>query len=109
MVKIPDWIEVSNQRLENLQAWAEQRHLPVSLSLLDTPITKLFSNGLQSIANPLLSLTMSTVGSATSIVFTIDLEHCLLNPSNQFESSPLANAASCWRSRSRFSVASKSP
>jgi predicted PurR-regulated permease PerM len=73
MATIPDWIAASNQRLENLQAWAEQRHLPVSLSLLDTPITKLSSNGLQSIANPLLSLTMSTVGSATDIVFTIVL------------------------------------
>jgi predicted PurR-regulated permease PerM len=73
VVTIPDWIEVSNQRLENLQAWAEQRQLPVSLSLLDAPITKLSSDGLQSIANPLLSLTMSTVGSATDIVFTIVL------------------------------------
>lgn len=73
VVTIPDWIVASNQRLENLQAWAEQRHLPVSLSLLDTPITKLSSDGLQSIANPLLSLTMSTVGSATDIVFTIVL------------------------------------
>jgi len=73
LVTIPDWIEVSNQRLENLQAWAEQRHLPVGLSLLDTPITKLSSDDLQSIANPLLSLTMSTVGSATDIVFTIVL------------------------------------
>ncbi|WP_448265624.1 AI-2E family transporter [Nostoc sp. DSM 114159] len=73
VVTIPDWIEASNQRLENLQVWAEQRHLPVSLSRLDTPITKLSSNGLQSIANPLLSLTMSTVGSAT-LRATFELE-----------------------------------
>jgi len=72
-VTVPNWIESSNQRLQEVQSWLAQRHLPVNLSLLGQQITNLLPRGLQSLADRLLTLTISTVGSATEALLTIAL------------------------------------
>lgn len=72
-VTVPTWIELSNQRLQEVQSWLAQRHVPINLSLLGQQITNLLPRGLQSLADRLLTLTISTVGSATEALLTIAL------------------------------------